>query len=170
MPQTRAGVSVDKAAKSSQFFLGGKPDPDPEALLQELHRTGFRVTRWAKEMMRSEKFRICGEPIEAELVEITASHFGWHKGATYGMLCTAGKRMALDLCPARLGPLLRLRYVDQAPGEQLRIAMEPIPIAGRDLIFKLEKNGNSRWLNWEAGSRDTPVCSHHRFAFLIQSK
>ncbi|MBI5557693.1 MAG: hypothetical protein HY885_08655 [Deltaproteobacteria bacterium] len=36
------------------------------------------------------------------------------------------KQLGLKLCPPDVGPLIRLEYKDQPPGERLHIAMKPI--------------------------------------------
>ena len=51
---------------------------------------------------------------------------GFPNGATLKEIYAKAKDLGLELCPAEVGPLLRLNYPDQPNGEYLRIAMETI--------------------------------------------
>ena len=53
-----------------------------------------------------------------------------------------GQEMGLQLCPAEVGPQLRLQYDDQPRDESLFIAMKPINLNGWDKIFSVVHNKN----------------------------
>ncbi|MFZ2167863.1 MAG: hypothetical protein WAV50_03255 [Minisyncoccia bacterium] len=63
------------------------------------------------------------------------ANLGFEKGARYRDICRKAMELGLWLCPAEVGPVLRMEYVNQPPRERVRIAMQPIPF---------EKRGDSR--------------------------
>jgi len=77
------------------------------------------------------------------LVVCSAIELGFAKGATSKDICEAGKRIGLRLCPAEVGPALRLQYRDQPVNESLVIAMDPVVDWNCDsAIFKVEHEDN----------------------------
>jgi hypothetical protein len=52
------------------------------------------------------------------------AELGFKEGATYSGICARALELGLELCPAEVGPALRLAYKDQPLGEWLIIAME----------------------------------------------
>ena len=57
---------------------------------------------------------------------LSVKELGFNDGAYYKDICTKALELGLELCPAEVGPALRLVYKDQSRGEWLRIAMEAI--------------------------------------------
>src|SRR5262249_54557345 len=62
-----------------------------------------------------------------ELVVLSAAELGVEAdAASHAEVYRRAKQMGLELCPAEVGPRLRLEYRNQPLGEALDIAMEPI--------------------------------------------
>lgn len=64
--------------------------------------------------------------IDVDLVNISVADLGFKNGAYYKDICARAVEMGLNLCPAEVGPALRLSYTDQINGEHLQIATETI--------------------------------------------
>ncbi len=63
-----------------------------------------------------------------------------HPAPFTGGRCT---QLGLDLCPAQVGPELRLQYGEQPVGERVYVAMKPITASdGEPRIFVVEHNSN----------------------------
>jgi len=75
------------------------------------------------------------------LVLTTVADLGFGEdGASLKDIYERASQLGLALCPAELGPALRLAYLNQPFGEYLRIAMEPIAIAGGEAaVFTVAK-------------------------------
>jgi hypothetical protein len=74
--------------------------------------------------------------------------------------------MGLWLCPAEIGPQLRLQYEDQKDGEYIRIAMKGISDAVGELrLFKLYRNLDYFWLGYETGDPEN-LWFDESFVFL----
>src|SRR3954454_4221190 len=63
---------------------------------------------------------------EGNLAVVSVGELGFKDGGTYADICKRALEQGLKLCPAEVGPQLRLQYADQPSGECLYIAMEPI--------------------------------------------
>lgn len=77
------------------------------------------------------------------------------------------KKQGLQLCPAEVGPQLRLQYADQPAGEWLVIAMEPIKDSVGGLsVFFVGHGGVDRWLDAYDGEPDYVWHADGRFVFV----
>ncbi|KKQ96707.1 MAG: hypothetical protein UT22_C0025G0001, partial [Parcubacteria group bacterium GW2011_GWC2_39_11] len=84
-------------------------------------------------------------------------------GATRQRIYGRANELGLDLCPAEVGPQLRLQYKDQPEEEHLIVAMNPIADSDGALeLFLVERDDSGLWLDsyyddpgyiWHAGSR-----------------
>jgi len=72
-----------------------------------------------------------------------------------------------ELCPAEVGPQLRLQYLDQPNGEWIRVAMEPIADShGLLRIFYVGYVADERWLRGVNGHRDNEWDGDTVFIFV----
>jgi hypothetical protein len=77
-----------------------------------------------------------------DLVVLSVSELGFGKpGASLKDIYARAKSLGFALCPAEVGPQLRLQYLEQPPGEVLHIAMEPIAKYEGDLVSLALENG-----------------------------
>ena len=75
------------------------------------------------------------------------------------------------LCPAEVGPQLRLDYRDQPLGESLIIAMEPVnTFSGEPTILSLVNWGTGLALLGGAGQPDFMVHGYLRFVFALPTR
>lgn len=116
---------------------------------KELEKAGFQVGSYAAEMLKKVEFS--GETVDL-VVKTTKEITGKDGYSTTQELYDAAKKQGLELCPAAVGPCLRLAYQDQPQYEYLRIAMEPITDAGDDLrVFYISHDSDDRWLHSHYG-------------------
>jgi hypothetical protein len=64
-------------------------------------------------------------------------------GATVQEIYARALQIGLELCPAEVGPILRLNYLDQPVGEFLNIAMRPIARYDGELVDLTVGNGGA---------------------------
>src|SRR6516165_7204610 len=65
------------------------------------------------------------------LVLLSASEMGFDEnGAALGDILARARQLGFKLCPAEVGPALRLAYRDQPIGEFLHIGMKPLMAGG----------------------------------------
>ena len=123
----------------------------------------MRISDWASDILGKPAFTVAAEETELDLVVVSVAELGFKNGATREQIYARAKELDLDLCPAEVGPQLRLQDKDQPNGEWLVIAMEPITAsAGRLRLFSVERRGSGLWLGsddgypgsvWDAGPR-----------------
>lgn len=123
---------------------------------------------WADDILGKSAFMASDTESEVELVVRSVEELGFKDGATREQVYNRAKEIGLDLCPAEVGPQLRLQYKDQPKGEWLLIAMEPITGSGGGLdVFSVERNdGGRQWLSGRSGRPDYFWRGHNRWVFL----
>lgn len=105
----------------------------------------FKVSSWAQELLDKTEYTT---GVEYNLVKMTVGELGFYDGATTEQIYAKAKEQGLELCPAEIGPLLRIQWKDQPESNWwTKIAMEPITAPGGDLgVFNVERNGRGLWL------------------------
>jgi hypothetical protein len=130
---------------------------------KELEKKGFKVGDWAKDILKKVKFK----KQEIELVVKTVSKLGLPDGGTLKEIYEKAKEQGLELCPAEVGPALRLVYTDQPKGEWLRIAMEPVTDSDGDLfVFSIEHDDDGLWLFGFNGNPGIFCYGNYRWVFM----
>lgn len=127
----------------------------------ELEKAGFKVSDWANDILEQVEFSKKKESID--LVVLTPSDMGLTGYPTLKEIYGKAFELGYELCPAEVGPLLRMEYRDQPMDEWLRIAMNPINDRDGDpTIFRLGHNADGLGLgrndgdlgyDWDAGNR-----------------
>ncbi len=127
-----------------------------KTLRRALKQAECYVSEWASDIMGKPAFTLAAEPIEIDLVRATVRQLGFAEGARFDAICARALELGLELCPAEVGPQLRLQYSDQPNGEWLIVAMEPITDSGGYLdVFDVERRGvGERWLDASYGDAD----------------
>jgi hypothetical protein len=76
-------------------------------------------------------------------------------------------QLGLELCPAEVGPQLRLEYLNQPVGEFLHIAMRPVATYRGDLVDLTVANGGAGLiLIGGDGSPELNLHSNVKFVFV----
>lgn len=91
---------------------------------EAFRRLDLYVTSWAREILY--KIHVSQLQIQLELAVVLVASLGFDKATRYDIICAKAKELGLELCPAEVGPALRLTYLDRSFGESMYIAMEGI--------------------------------------------
>ena len=127
--------------------------PSIKALRQDLKNNGHSIGNWANDILG--RITLASTPTTLNLVVVSNADLGLLKGARFEETCAKAKELGLDLCPAEVGPQLRLQYKDQPRGEWLVVAMEPIKDSGGYLdVFDVERDEDGE--SWLVGSDGNP--------------
>jgi hypothetical protein len=132
----------------------------PSQYREAIENAGSRIDNWGNDILG--RISCAREEIEVDLVVLSVKELGFNDDASYAHVCS---RVALGLCPAEVGPALRLIYKDPPRDEWLHIAMEAIPdLDGDPHIFALSRD-LYKWLHGTlADSNDYPT--NERFVFV----
>ncbi len=135
--------------KSVQIGAGLKTGDDFRAAIKQ---AGMKIGDWANDILGKPAFTVATEEITLDLVRPSVADLGFPKGATRKDIYNRAQDLGLGLCPAEVGPQLRLQYPDQPAGEWLFIGMEPIAVSDGGLsVFRVERDGDDRWLHGSYG-------------------
>ena len=86
----------------------------------------YGVEPAADDLMRKPEFTVSDKETFVDLVRISLRELGLKDGAMYKEIFAKAEERGLRLCPAEVGPQLRLQYLDQPEGEKLVIGMRPL--------------------------------------------
>src|SRR5215813_647563 len=122
----------------------------------------------AAEMIGRPAFALAGARTQADLVVLSVPELGFEGNlASVADIHARARQLGLELCPAEIGPQLRLQYLNQPIGEFLRIAMEPIATYGGDLIdLTVANDGSSLLLVGGDANASAVVHASVRFVFM----
>lgn len=138
---------------------------DSQGFLTALKKANCYVNDWAQDIIGKPAFTPVGRETEVELVTISVQELGFRSVATRrDIYARAVNKFGFNLCPAEVGPRLRLEYTDQPNGEWLHIGMKPITDSDDDpRVFDMGLSPDGRrWLRtsdgkpgyvWRAGAR-----------------
>ena len=106
--------------------------------------------------------------LDLDLVVVSAADLGFPEdGASLLNVYDRAIAIGLELCPADLGPTLRLNYLDQPRSEFLHIAMRPVALYNRELVdFSLGNDGNRLLLVGGDGRPEAVLPGTVRFIFV----
>jgi hypothetical protein len=134
----------------------------------------------ADEILGRPAFPFIKKPVELDLVVLSVFELGFgdqdarndvELGASVEVslhdIYARALSLGFELCPAEVGPALRLQYLDQPPGEFLQIAMNPVARYTGELIrFRVAKAGFGLLLLGSDGDLATTVPGAFRFVFV----
>ncbi len=133
----------------------------PSEYRRALKAKGYRIGDYADQILN--KVKVGGTEVQLDLVLVTVAELGFKDGARRDAIYARAIELGLELCPAEVGPALRLAYQDQPYREWIRVAMEPIADSDDDLmVFGVDLDDGERWLGgyygdpgffWDAGRR-----------------
>lgn len=114
-----------------------------------------RISDWGNDILGKPAFTASETEMDVDLVNVSVADLGFKDGAYRRDIIAKALELGLQLCPAEVGPQLRLQYADQPKGEWLVIGMEPI--TGSDgylIVFRVEHDDDGRWLRGHDGHPD----------------
>ena len=118
-----------------------------DELAKKLADGGHHVSGYAKDIMGKPAFKVVRNKTTVKLVRVTARDLGFTSESTFAEICKRAKQNDLDLCPAEVGPHLRLVYTDQPMDEWNWIAAETISDSGGDpSLFNVVRRSGGSWL------------------------
>ncbi len=125
--------------------IGGKTSKQLQA---ELKEKKIQVSSYAQDMLKSKDFTTIENPEQIELIRLKVRDLGFKNGATTDEIYRKAQEFGLELCPAEVGPNLRLQYMNQPSGEWLYVAMKQIlDRDGGPSVFMLVRDGDGLWLD-----------------------
>ena len=137
------------------------------ALLADLKAKSFRVSDWAMNIVRQSSFTLSDKGKEIDLVVVSVAELGFKGVAEYYKIMKRAKELGLGLCPAEVGPQLRLAYEDQPIGELLTVAMEPITISDSPpALLCVGYNDVGQWLDADFGRSGDFWLSDRQLVFV----
>ena len=137
-------------------------------LQKRLKKEKFYLSDYAPDIMGKDAFKTLSEKEDVSLVRLSVAELGFKNPATYDEIVSRAKDLGLDLCPAEVGPHLRLNETDQPLGDYYWVAMEPIVFSyGHRHVFCVGRNDDGeRWLSADFVAIDDRWNLAYRFVFL----
>jgi hypothetical protein len=135
---------------------------------RELDSAGIKVGDAADEILGRPAFSYGAMKTDVELVLVSAADLGVETESSLAGVYKRARQVGLELCPAEVGPQLRLDYRNQPLGEALEIAMEPVATySGDPTILTLVNWGTGLALISRDGRSDSMVSPTSRFVFAL---
>jgi len=164
-----AGTAIElRIWKSIMLGINKGVDAYREALAAERVRIGDS----ADEILGRPAFFYARTPKQVELIVLSVAELGFEADAvSHAEVYRRAKQMGLELCPAEVGPQLRLAYRNQPLGEALDVAMEPVSTyAGEPTILALVNFGTGLALIGADGASESMVPRTRRFVFALPAR
>ena len=129
----------------------------------------IRIGDSANEILGRPAFAYQKTRTAVELVLLSAAELGLPPGAaSLADVYRRARQIGLHLCPAHVGPQLRLDYANQPIGEFLHVAMEPVATyEGQPTILALANGGSGLLLIGSDGRSDFLVTRSVKFVFAL---
>jgi hypothetical protein len=179
---------VDPPSNSAPFFAAEQAQTAPTAFETPIWRTitvggskGVNALRAAMEaapcriligddadeILGRPAFPFIKSPVELDLVVLSVFELGFSDRASLHDIYARAVAQGFELCPAEIGPVLRLNYLDQPLGEFLHIAMRPVARYTGELVdFSVGNAGAGLILIGGDGHPDVMLSGAERFVFI----
>lgn len=125
-------ATLPKVLKSIKLGIGANSGWE---LRSELLQKGIEVVGRAKELLEDKDFVVAKRETTIQLIVISVEDLGLENGGRYDDICLRINELGLMLCPAEVGPQLRLQYPEQPQDEWLTILMKPL--CGDDVNYRV---------------------------------
>lgn len=147
--------------------IGGQTERQLEKAIEQ---AGMKISDSVLHMMRSLDFTTEKQSEQADLVQLTVQNiFNDDQVHTTDELYKKAEELGLELCPAEVGPHLRLKYTEQALGDWYSIAMKQITGAdGRPGVFYVERGAGGLWRDSDWAGPAGPWHARHRIVFRLR--
>ena len=126
--------------------IGGRAVKELE---QQLGDNNVKLADYSQDVLRSKDFPTLKNREQIDLVRLKVRDLFLDENPhTTDEIYRKAEEFGLELCPAEVGPNLRLKYMDQPMNEWLYIAMEPIADRyGDPYVFSLVRRADGAWLD-----------------------
>ncbi|TSC88998.1 MAG: hypothetical protein G01um10145_707 [Microgenomates group bacterium Gr01-1014_5] len=145
--------------------IGGVPK---EKLLQLVKDMGNQISSNAEDMLRSSNFTTIAEGQMIRLFKAPITALGFHRGATIKEVYARIDELGADLCPAEVGPDLRIQDTNQPTNDWYCIAMKQVAGSDGDPHVFLLARRESTWLSSISAGSDSEWSPGSRFVFSIR--
>jgi hypothetical protein len=168
-----SGLSVDKPAHFPiwrTIALGTYKGVD--AYRDALDSARIKLGLSADEILGRPAFAYAKMKTEVKLAVLSAADLGVESDeSSLSDVYERARRVGLELCPAEVGPQLRLEYRNQPLGEALDIAMEPVATySGDPTILTLANWGTGLILIGRDGRSESRINRISRFVFALPTR
>jgi hypothetical protein len=137
---------------------------DSQTTERILENEGYEIYNYARDILQ--KIVFSKEGHKYNLVSFSVGALGFNSGATTAEIYEKAQELGLELCPAEIGPQLRLQYKDRLTNEWLLIAMEPISGSdGNPNVFRLARYSGGSWLYADIAGSTRRWYPGNRFVF-----
>jgi hypothetical protein len=140
--------------RSQSIEIGGKTK---EQLRIEMEQAGVTVSSYAEEMMKILYFTTLPVAQMLDTVRLKVGDLGLSGYPTTDQVYRKAEKLGLELCPAEVGPHMRLATKDQPLGDYYWIGMKQITDSrGTPHIFGPGRGGGGLWLDgyWAGPGRE----------------
>ena len=146
-------------------------DRGVDAVRNALDKARIAIGDTADEVLGRPAFTFSSARRELDLVLVSVARLGLGAhGATLADIHARALALGLELCPAEVGPQLRLQYRNQPVGEYLHIAMQPQrTYHGAPIDFSLANSGAGLALLGGSASPELVIASNVTFVFVRPS-
>ena len=160
------GVRTPSLPIRKSIVLGTRSSGD--ALHEALAAARCGVGTLASAALDQPTFPVSQHETKIDLVVLSSTELGiGTDGAPLQEIYRRALQLGYALCPAEVGPQLRLQYPNQPIGEFLRIAMDPIATRHGELAVFIVGNGGAGLILIGSNARsDVIVPSTVRFVFV----
>jgi hypothetical protein len=143
-----------------------------DAYRDALDAAGIKIGVSADEILGRPAFPYATTKQEVELAVVSVAELGLEaEASSHSEVYARAKRIGLELCPAEVGPRLRLDYRNQPLREALDVAMEPVATYGGDpTILALVNFGSGLMLIGSDGQSGAMVPRNRRFVFALPAR
>jgi hypothetical protein len=90
----------------------------------------------ARDILSENTFKVSETEQKVELIDVSVRELGFKEITCYEDICKRASELGLDLCPAEVGPQLRLQWRDQPNGTCVAVAMNTI----NDRVFFVKRH------------------------------
>lgn len=90
----------------------------------------LNVRHYPHDALGSRTFQVAKQLVEIDLALVSLAELDFHRRAPREQVHDRAIHLGLELCPAEVGPQLRLQYMDQPRHEALFIATRPLEAEG----------------------------------------
>jgi len=146
------------------FMQSMETDPEinsPEKATQALKNKNIYLSSYGEDIL--EKTEFSQEKETYDLARFTVAQLGLSNGATTDEIYAKAKELGLELCPAEVGPQLRLQNTSK---EWMLIAMKQISDRGGDpCVFDLRRIGDQSKLSSSSARPDERWSSYSEVVF-----